>query len=121
MARRRRSPASSRHSRAPLVRTRPMADARQEQVQSKGRAVATLKSWLREPLLHFLLIGLALFAGYRALNPEAGRRPDTNRIVITEDDVRQLQISWMAQWRRQPTQEELGSLLRNKVREEVLF
>src|SRR5262245_20367923 len=98
-----------------------MADQGSEPAQSEGRAIATLKWWLREPLLHFLLIGLALFAGYRALIPDASKRADTNRIVITEDDVRQLQISWMAQWRRQPTQDELGSLLRNKVREEVLF
>lgn len=83
--------------------------------------IAALKSWAREPLLHFLLVGLALFAGYRALNPEASKQQDTNRIVITDDDVRQLQLSWMAQWRQQPTQDELGNLLRNKVREEVLF
>jgi hypothetical protein len=98
-----------------------MAERERESVRSTGRAIATLKLWAREPLLHFLLIGLALFAGYRALNPEAGKQPDNNRIVITDDDVRQLQISWMAQWRRPPTQDELGGLLRSKVREEVLF
>jgi hypothetical protein len=31
-----------------------------------------LKRWLREPLLPFLLIGLALFVIYRALNPHCG-------------------------------------------------
>jgi hypothetical protein len=41
------------------------------------------KQWLREPLLHFLLIGAALFVAYRALNPspEADARP--NRIELT--------------------------------------
>ena len=32
-----------------------------------------LRAWLREPLLHFLLIGIVIFAVYRALNPGAGR------------------------------------------------
>src|SRR5262245_53105346 len=98
-----------------------MADRGNEPVRSGGRMIATLQSWSREPLLQFLLLGLALFAGYHALNPDAGKRADPNRIVITEDDVRQLQVAFMAQWRRQPTQDELGGLLRNKVREEVLF
>lgn len=89
--------------------------------RSAGWISNTLKSWPREPLFHFLLIGFALFIGFRVINPESGARQDNNRIVITKDDLRQLQISWMAQWRRSPTQEELGGLLRKKVHEEVLF
>jgi peptidyl-prolyl cis-trans isomerase C len=98
-----------------------MAEAGREPVRSTGAVIAILKSWSREPLVHFLLIGLALFAGYRALNPEASKRSDNGRIVITDDDIRQLQISWLAQWRRPPTSEELGGLLHSRVREKVLF
>jgi peptidyl-prolyl cis-trans isomerase C len=79
-----------------------------------------LRRWLREPLLHVLLIGLALFVLYGALNPPAGQRQDSNRIVITADDLAQIQIAWMAQWRRPPTPEEMHSLLDGKIREEVL-
>ena len=33
------------------------------------------KRWLREPLLHFLLAGLALFLVHRALNQPGGFQP----------------------------------------------
>jgi peptidyl-prolyl cis-trans isomerase C len=83
-------------------------------------AMSRLRRWLREPLLHVLLIGAALFAVYGALNPGAGQRGDSNRIVLTADDVAQVRITWMAQWQRPPTPEELRSLLDGKIREEVL-
>jgi peptidyl-prolyl cis-trans isomerase C len=83
-------------------------------------ASTPLRRWLREPLLHVLLIGLALFAVYGALNPGAGQRQDANRIVITEDDLAQIQVAWMAQWRRPPTPEEMRGLVDGKIREEIL-
>ena len=76
--------------------------------------------WLREPLLHVLLIGAALFAVYCALDPAAGVRQDANRIDITADDLAQLQIAWMAQWQRPPTADEMRNLLDGKIREEIL-
>ena len=79
-----------------------------------------LRRWLREPLLHVLLIGAALFVVYDALNPSAGERQEPNRIVITADDLAQLQIAWMAQWQRPPTPDEMRNLLDGKIREEVL-
>ena len=79
-----------------------------------------LRQWLREPLLHILLIGAALFAVYDALHPGTAQRQDANRIAITADDLAQLQIAWMAQWRRPPTADEMRNLLEGKIREEVL-
>jgi len=90
--------------------------------RASGRAPSLpVKRWLREPLLHFLVIGFALFAGYRVLNPEPSQPPGSTRIEITDDDLRQMDIAWMAQWRRHPTDEEMRNLLDNKVREEVLY
>ena len=79
-----------------------------------------IRRWLHEPLLHVLLIGLALFVLYYELNPRAGQREDSNRIVITADDLAQIQIAWMAQWHRPPTPEEMHNLLDGRIREEVL-
>ena len=83
-------------------------------------APSLLRRWLREPLLHVLLIGAALFVVYYALNPGAGQRQDSNRIVITADDLAQIRLAWMAQWQRPPTPEEMRNLLDGKIREEVL-
>lgn len=88
---------------------------------SGGRVSSLLKRWGREPLLHFLLAGLALFAGYRALHPEPSRPASSARIEITDDDLRQLDVAWVAQWQRHPTPEEMRRLLEGKVREEILY
>jgi peptidyl-prolyl cis-trans isomerase C len=80
-----------------------------------------LKRWLREPLLHFLLIGAALFAIYHQLNPQAATEDDSRRIELTTDDLRQLEVSWVAQWQRPPTDDEMRKLVEEKVREEILY
>ena len=88
---------------------------------SGGPQPSLLKRWLREPLLHFLLAGLALFAMYQALNPAAVEQGNRSRIELTNDDLRQLAVGWMAQWRRPPTPEEMRRLVDSKVREEILY
>jgi peptidyl-prolyl cis-trans isomerase C len=80
-----------------------------------------VKRWLREPLLHFLLIGLAVFAVYRASNPAAVEQGNRSRIELTNDDLRQLEVGWVGQWRRPPTPEEMRRLVESKVREEILY
>ena len=82
---------------------------------------SSVKRWLREPLLQFLVAGALLFAGYRALHPEAFRPTDDNRIEVTADDLRQLEIAWTAQWRRPPTPDEMRGLVDARVREEILY
>lgn len=80
-----------------------------------------LKLWLREPLLHFLLIGLVMFAVYSALYPNAGQGDRLSRIELTADDLRQLELAWAAKWQRPPGPEELRNLVAAKVREEILY
>jgi peptidyl-prolyl cis-trans isomerase C len=84
-------------------------------------ALSRAKRWLREPLLHFLLIGLAMFVGYPVLNPAAVEQANRSRIELTDDDLRQLEVGWTAQWRRPPTREEMRRLVESKVREEILY
>jgi len=85
------------------------------------RLLDSVTRFVREPLLQFLLIGVALFAGYRALNPQPGRPTNSTRIEITDDDLRQLDVAWVAQWQRHPTTEEIRRLVEGKVREEILY
>jgi len=81
----------------------------------------TIKRWLHEPLVHFLLMGAALFIGYQLLHPQLDGGKPSNRIELTEDDVRQMSVIWMAQGRSAPTQEQIKILLENKIREEILY
>ena len=79
------------------------------------------KRLLREPLLHFLVAGLFLFASYRILHPELARTSELNRIELTADDLRQLEVVWTAQRQRPPTPVEMRSLVESRVREEILY
>jgi hypothetical protein len=79
------------------------------------------KGLLREPLVHFLFIGLALFAVYGALQKVPGKSGASYRIEFTQDDLRQLQMAFTAQWQRPPTSQEFLGLLNAKVREEILY
>ena len=76
---------------------------------------------MREPLVPFLLAGALLFAGYRWLHPPAGGRDASYRIVVTDDDLRQISVTWLAQGRPPPTPEQMQSLVASWVRDEVLF
>ena len=75
---------------------------------------------LREPLFHFLLIGVALFGVYALFTP-ATAQSTSSRIELTADDLNQLQLTWMAQWKRPPTAEELSGLIDTRVRQEILY
>lgn len=80
-----------------------------------------MKPLLREPLLHFLLIGAALFAAYHYLQPARGAVPSAQEIQLSLDDLSQLVVLFQSQWRRDPTTEELGRLVEQKVQSEVLY
>ncbi len=73
----------------------------------------------REPLLHFALLGLALFALYASLNPQALVAPD--EIVIDAAREQALSDQFASLWQRPPTAEELEGLFENWLREEVLY
>jgi len=79
--------------------------------------------WWQEPLLHFVLIGIVLYAVYRLVNPAAaaGESDASHRIVLTQDDIVQMTLTWRAQGRPMPTPEQMASLIEARVREEVLF
>jgi peptidyl-prolyl cis-trans isomerase C len=81
---------------------------------------SAFKGWVREPLVHFLLIGLALFAAYgfthRGLDAVG-----SHKIELTLDDLRQMDVYFESQWHRSPTPQEFSGMVDSKVREEILY
>jgi parvulin-like peptidyl-prolyl isomerase len=75
---------------------------------------------LRDPLLHFLLLGTLLFAVYYALNP-AGESSQENLIRVTQGDIERLRQAFEKQRQYQPTEEELQGLIQAHLKEEVLY
>lgn len=74
---------------------------------------------LKEPLVHFLLGGILIFAIYQTVAPEAPAEPQANEIVITDEDVNRLTTGFEAMWRRPPTDQEVSGLVEDLIREEV--
>lgn len=78
-----------------------------------------MRKLIREPLVHFLLIGAVLFIAY-GLTQE----PDTNtanRIVVDAGQVEQLVAQFERTWIRPPSRQELDALVENHVRAEVYY
>jgi len=78
-----------------------------------------IRRLLGEPLLHFLLIGVALFMLYGALN--RGRSDAPRDIVVTEARVEALADSFATVWMRPPTPEEVKGLVDDYVAEEIYY
>lgn len=81
--------------------------------------LSVLKWLVSEPLLHFVLIGAALFyiGGERA--SEGGR--EHSEIVITKSDIEQLLVAWQVQGLPPPSAAAIRGMVEGKVREEVLY
>ena len=74
---------------------------------------------LREPLVHFLLGGLAIFALYTWQGEEPD--PASRTITLTQEDQARLALSFEQTMARPPTDAELDALVERWVRDEVLY
>jgi parvulin-like peptidyl-prolyl isomerase len=75
--------------------------------------------FLKEPLLHFLVIGAALFGVYAWLNRD-GNNAGLQQVHLAESDVRWLKDTFAQERQRDPTDEELRGLVRDFVKETLL-
>lgn len=81
--------------------------------------VPLMKKLVREPFLHFLLLGAAIFLVHHFVSARADNQP--GKIVITQGDITSIVIGFSRTWQRPPTREELDGLIRDRVREEVYY
>ena len=80
------------------------------------RKSSRIKTWLREPLVHFLAIGVLIFLSYHLWR---GGGPGSDRIVITPGQVDSMAARFTRTWQRSPTEQELKGLIDDYVREEI--
>lgn len=74
--------------------------------------------WLKEPLLHFLLIGAILFFIYDINNDN---KVNTKSIVISKAEIEHLKSLWTKTRQRVPTQSELQLLIDHEIREKIMY
>ncbi|NNJ65193.1 MAG: peptidyl-prolyl cis-trans isomerase [Xanthomonadales bacterium] len=74
--------------------------------------------WLREPLLHFLVLGALIFFAYGRM---AADRPGTDEIFISKGQQENLLNTFARTWQRPPTPEEFQGLLKDYIRQEIAY
>ena len=75
--------------------------------------------WLREPLLHFVILGALIFGAYGWIKGPAGQ--DRNEIVVTLRQQENLAMTFSRTWQRPPTQFELNGLISDFIRQEIAY
>ena len=75
---------------------------------------------LKEPLLHFLLIGVGLFFLFSQLNSDE-ETSNTQQIIINKSILEVLSSAFIEENGRVPTRKEMQKLLEDDIREEVLY
>jgi hypothetical protein len=85
-----------------------------------------MKKLLREPLVHFLLIGAGLFLlfGWRggpASLPAGQSSLQSANIVVTQGYIDQTVETFARTWQRPPTEEEVKGLIEGFIRDEIYY
>jgi hypothetical protein len=81
--------------------------------------IPLMKKLIREPFIHFILLGAAIFLANHFLSARADNQP--GKIVISQGDIASMVIGFSRTWQRPPTREELDGLIRDRVREEIYY
>jgi peptidyl-prolyl cis-trans isomerase C len=75
---------------------------------------------LREPLLHFMFIGAAIYLLYGVF-AEPLPEGDDKTIVVSAGEIEWMQTSWQKRWNRPPTDAEFDGLIQQYIKETVLY
>lgn len=80
-----------------------------------------MKRWLKEPLLHFALLGMLIFAVSAWREQQRPAENAAAKIEITAGTIAWLREGFTRQWHREPDADDLRGLLNDHLREEVLY
>jgi len=75
---------------------------------------------LREPLLHFMFIGAAIYLLYGVFAEPVPDETDKT-IVVSAGEIEWMQSSWQKRWNRLPTDKEMDGLIQQYIKETVLY
>ena len=81
--------------------------------------IRAMQRFLREPLLHFFVVGALLFGAYEVVNRGTASAPE--EIVVSQGQLQNLQLQFERVWQRPATAAEIQGLVDNWVREEIFY
>ena len=76
--------------------------------------------FFREPLVHFLVIGAAIFVLYGLMGQQDVEEQE-RAITITAGEINWLTDTWKKRWNRPPTPEERAGIIDQYLREMILY
>ena len=76
--------------------------------------------FLREPLVHFMVIGAAIYLLYAVFAEPAAEATDKT-IIVSAGEIEWMNTAWQKRWNRPPTSEELDGLIEQYIKETVLY
>ena len=79
-----------------------------------------LKRFFSEPLVLLVLIGGAIYGGYRYLEAREESQEEA-RIHLNAEQIEGMAAQWTKRWNRPPTREEMNGLIEKYVRDELLY
>jgi peptidyl-prolyl cis-trans isomerase C len=82
--------------------------------------IEKLKQLVREPLIHFLLVGAGIYAVYGFLASNENTEYERT-VTISVGDIQTIADQWTRVWSRPPTEEELATAIRSHVRVQILY
>ena len=78
-----------------------------------------MKKILKEPLVHFLLLGALIFVGYEWVDHNS--EPAPGRIVISQGQLASMLANFISTQQRPPSHQEWANLIQAQVRGEVYY
>ena len=80
----------------------------------------TIVRLIKEPLVHFLVIGAAIFVLFGLMGQQEVEENE-RAITITSGEINWLTDAWRKRWNRPPTAEERDGLIQQYLREMILY
>jgi hypothetical protein len=77
-----------------------------------------IKQLIKEPFVHFLVLGSLIFAVYFWINRN---QVDENHIVIDQPEYEHLKNLWSMQWKKEPDKSDIQALVDRYIRQEVFY
>jgi hypothetical protein len=93
---------------------KPQWNSAERPLTRSSTALAT--KLLREPLVHFLILGVLLFAVYKWTGSGG---PGSKQIVITHGQIEDLAVGFARSWQRPASEVELKGLIDERVKDEI--
>lgn len=80
-----------------------------------------LPSFLKEPLVQFLVAGGLIFAVYGWLNPDTAKVEEGSQIVLDQAQLDHLKNLWKVQWKTDPAPSDIAAIIDRYLRQEVFY